>query len=66
MLYLPVVVFPEHPYELLSTSFSIRLDKAWVKVVFLFLIEHKVPHVSDLLATLLGSRISGELSEDSK
>lgn len=66
MLYLPVVVFPEHPYELLGTSFSIRVDKAWVKVVFLFLIEHKVLHVSDLLATLLGSRILGELSEDCK
>jgi len=49
------VVFPEHPYELLSTSFSIRLENAWMRVVFLFLTGQKVLYVSDLLATVLGA-----------
>lgn len=61
-----LLVFPELLSEMLSTVFSNSLDTACVKVVFLFLIEQKVWCISDLLVTLLGSRNSGEISEDSK
>lgn len=66
ILYIPVVVFPEHPYELLSTSLNEKLDTTQMRVAFLLLIEWKVLHVSDLLAILLGSRIFRELSENIK
>lgn len=61
-----LLVFSEHLSEMLSSILSNSLYTACVRVVFLSLIEQKVWCISDLLVTLLGSRILGEISEDSK
>lgn len=66
ILFVPVAVLPEHPYEVLGARLRGRLDTAWMRVVFLSLIEQKVLNVSGLLVTLLGSSVLGELSEDNK
>lgn len=61
-----LLVFPEYLSERLSTVLCNSLDNACMRVVFLFLVEQKVWCISDLLVTLLGSRILGEISEDCK
>lgn len=61
-----LLVFSEHLSETLGTILSNSLDTACVSVVFLSSTEQKVWCISYLLVTLLGSRILGEISEDSK